>query len=208
MHRGDPQWRSQAERFSTYFENENIELVERGDLPEAVWEFFVGRHRQFTPPGGVDTSRLGEFQRVFLENGDIAYLASEEKQYDGSKESKEQCTYVYEARDGEKVGHGEIRWNDTSKDPFFVDKPFVGMTRTEEDFRREGLGLRRIKLMNAIAQMRYGKPLYSSTLMTREAKSVWGKLQEQGIAERFMEGDHERFVMQDHVAAQQSTPST
>ena len=97
-----------------------------------------------------------------------------------------------------KMGHSELRFNikcAEENEKYFKNKPFTGFTSTEESARRTGLGTRRIFLMNAYAQMNYGFPLYSDTAISEGAKKMWEKLVQQGKAERFKEGPHDRYVL-------------
>ena len=132
------------------------------------------------------------------DNGTLAYIALDKKEYesDGASES---LVYVVDSdNNGIEMGYGEIRYRPYSTDQFFHNKPFVGRTRTLEDFQRKGFGRRRLLIMAKVSKDKFGLPLHSDTVLSSEAaRSLWGSLVDEGLAERYLEDGHERFVMQD-----------
>ena len=101
--------------------------------------------------------------------------------------------YFFETRSDEQTGYSEMRLNTSNETEYFKNKPFIGITNTISKFRKTGLGERRIKLMTAMSQTLYNEPLCSDTNISPSAKRLWEKLEERGEAEKFMEGDHDRY---------------
>jgi hypothetical protein len=61
--------------------------------------------------------------------------------------------------------------------------PYVGYTYTFDGYRRRGYGTRRLHIMNALAQAKFGMPIYSSPAPRPRQRNVWEMLIKQGIAE-------------------------
>lgn len=61
--------------------------------------------------------------------------------------------------------------------------PVVGYTWTSEKFRKQGLGRRRLFIMNATSKARYDNALSSSGSPRISQRSIWEKLVKEGIAE-------------------------
>ena len=92
------------------------------------------------------------------------------------------------------MGSGELRKAITNQVEYFKDKPFVGSTRNEESGKGKFLGARRLEIMNAFSQMKYGLPLYSDTRMSPLAIDVWEGFVQSGKATKFKEGPNDRYV--------------
>ncbi|MDQ5883583.1 MAG: hypothetical protein QG654_497 [Patescibacteria group bacterium] len=181
--------KSKNEKTPQRFIFENISIDQVSD--NAI-KFFEGASQRFILP---EEYYPGNFEGLFLlkhENGDITYVATQIK-FD------EYNTYFFDTRDGEEIGHGELRFAKDSEDEFFKDKPFVGFTDTEENFRRQGLGERRLLEMGAYSRQIYNLPIYSDTLISENAKALWNKFVSLGMAEVFIENSggrsHERYVL-------------
>ena len=61
------------------------------------------------------------------------------------------------------------------------DRPFVDYTRTSEEYRRQGLGRRRLINMNAASQQFFNLPLYSSRVIQDDALRLWQDLEQEGL---------------------------
>lgn len=188
----------QLERFYTYFPDAHIEVIYNSALvPQTAMEFFEGHSKCLILPEDYHPRNFMAYFAISHANGDIAHAAQQTKIYSGSNNETEDLTYLYETRVGNKIGHGEIRMN-YKNSRYFASKPFVGFTKTEDDFLRQGLGIRRLKVMNGLTQMLYGLPLNSDTLLTDSARQVWLKLIGYGIAKKYSEpyigGEHERYA--------------
>ena len=116
----------------------------------------------------------------------------------------EESTYVVDTSDSQDIlGYSELRYCFADSRKFFRGKPFEQWSGTEKG-RRSGLSTRRIFVMNALSQMLYGLPLYSSTHFIHDTdekgeriqpqKLVWEKLVREGLARKFKERGQDRFV--------------
>lgn len=177
--------------FSRFFPDGQLMTIERSAIPARVKQKFEGKSRLFIPDSEYRPENFEKYMAIHHRNGDITYVAQQTKT-DSNDESTEQLTYFIETRNGEIIGHAEIRNHTSDPQPYFKDKPFVGYTYTEEPFRTQGLGTRRLLQMNAFTQAEYHLPLYSSTLNSEE--NLWDHLVVKGLARAFREGKHRRYV--------------
>jgi len=162
------------------------------EIPEAVRDHLERDSRKYIHPENYTPENFPKAQILNYENGDIGYLAEQDKTYDNTNET-ERLTFIVDTRDSVETGYIEIRFNLASKSKYFKNKPFVGVTRTYEDFENEGLGTRRLRVANAYVVAVYGLPLCSDSLMTEGARAVWDKLVASHEAEKFKEGTHDRY---------------
>lgn len=79
---------------------------------------------------------------------------------------------------GEMVGYGFVTF-------FNNGVARVGDTFTDEDHRRQGLGRRRLYLMNMLTNQLRGQVLYSGISIEPEAQSLWLRLVDEGVAEAY-----------------------
>lgn len=101
------------------------------------------------------------------------YIATTAPWEDGSKEV---LTLDLDEH-GERVGFGEI-WLRVG------ESPMVGYTETATG-TRQGLGLRRLLVMNYVAEQQAGELLHSGSQISPSAAGVWGKLISLGVAEPY-----------------------
>lgn len=90
-------------------------------------------------------------------------------------------------KDKKETGHAELRYNYSNPSPYFKDKPFIGYIATEDEFQRQGLGIRRHRIMNILALSIYAQVLHADTIMTEPELKVWKKLVELGEARHYLE---------------------
>ncbi len=175
------------EVFREYYPEGRLEAVKIEDIPKPALASLEERSQYLVHP---DRYKPGNFEDLYLivqPDGSRTYVASQTKQY-GAEGDVERLTFLAELDSkGEFAGYGEIRLGVSNKSDYFVDKPFVGFTKTEPGKARQGLGLRRLHEMNAVTEAQYGLPLYSDTLMTPDAERLWKKLVEKGDARAFEE---------------------
>ena len=171
---------------SPEFELEPITPV---DIPaEAARTFWVRSGRYTDSPRLI----LPEFSQLLRISGPgeiTTYIAEHSKAYAAVAEVESNAYVVDLDPDGRQVGAGEIRFALTNTRDFFRDKPFVGWTETEPGHQRQGLGKRRLLIMNLAATALYKHPLHSGTLMSDDAESLWQKLTADGLAEKYTEKD-------------------
>ena len=65
----------------------------------------------------------------------------------------------------------------------FENMPFVAYTTTSLEHLRQGLGMRRLQLLNALCLDLWSQVLRSSDSIRPEARGVWEKLCQMGLAE-------------------------
>jgi len=157
---------------------------EENDLNESFQEYFSeGTLIEIAPSEYDDdiVDALGSFQdevdyvqheeisfspthvyRIDHDNGDSTYAACYER-----KTKTWDVICILDTRDGKKIGIG---WIDHE------NMPVVGWTETTEDVRGQGIGIRRLREMNALAQAIYKKPLHSGEPLEVEAEKLWKNL--------------------------------
>ena len=104
----------------------------------------------------------------------------------GVKDSLMDRIYLHD-RSGtdEYLGHGEIDHETFDG----INKPTVGDSFTAVRRRKNGLGMRRLKMMDALSRMVYQTPLTSGVIIHTSEKNLWEKLVENGKAERIPSGE-------------------
>lgn len=164
-------------------------------VPENVAALFNWSARQLVDRGEISFNQLGELLGIWHDDETRTYAVSDNKTYpvDGTRE--ELIYLVNIDQDQQLIGYGEIRHPAKHHDPYFREKPFVGYTRTEREFRKRGFGRRRILEMGQFTMHAFGLPLYSSKLIRPKAKRLWQGLAEDELATAFVEGEHTRFVL-------------
>ena len=179
------------EVFERYFTEGEITKTRTVDMPDDVQEKIEALAMLYLHPDKYEPGNFHDVQKLTIAEGDEVFIASKNKDYgyDGVEES----TYIIDHREGEVVGYSELRWSLTDKREYFKHKPFVGYTLTVEEHQRKGLSERRLRIMNALSRQKYGHPIYSDTVILPEAKMMWKKLVLQGRAEKFKEGEHDRY---------------
>lgn len=149
------------------------------NIPENALKHFEGKSARFILSEKYIAGNFEEFYILHHTNEDLTYIGEQLKIYD--ENTKEKNIYFYETRNGEKIGHGEMRIG-TSEDSKVGTIPFVGYTKTEEEYLREGLGERRLREMSAYAKMKYNQSIYSDSLISAESENLWKKLVTEGKA--------------------------
>ena len=167
--------------------------------PDAI-NFFEGHSKLYVHPSEYTP---GNFERFFIIRHPphpllhSTYVAFQTKIYSTIKEEDrhDRLLYLYEtAESGVYLGHGEIRYADMNKTPYFRHKPVVGFTETKQYYWRKGLGTSRLLTMNALSHTLFGFPMHSSTTISDRARRIWLHLVEEGKACRFIEDKKERFA--------------
>jgi hypothetical protein len=173
-------------------QNKNFELhtISEDQVSPHIQAELLSRSELYTapsaPPLDIQDMNLLKFEHG---NGDTSYLGEHIKTYqNGQVESN---TYIVDInQDSRLTGKAEIRFAADREDSYFKNKPFVGWTETLEDFRGEGLGRRRLLVMNTASLALYGHLLHSGTLQHDPAVSkMWDRLVEEDLATRYSEVD-------------------
>lgn len=80
------------------------------------------------------------------------------------------------------------------KGPEHVSPPYVGYTETYPDHRKQGLGKRRLVIMNAVAISLYDLPLSSANQVSDPERRIWERLVVEGKAKSYKDGEYNRYV--------------
>lgn len=152
-----------------------------------------------------DNYRPGNFEKLFvISHADASktYVGVQTKTYGDEGDTERLMHLIDVGVDDQEIGHGEVRLyidGPKKESAYFKDKPFVGGTNTEDGSRGKGLGMRRLRMMNALTNMQYNLPLHSDTLQSPEAKRLWEKLVAEGAAKKYTEevGKNERYMFID-----------
>jgi len=178
--------------FQRFYPEGVLETATAESLSAQAISFFLGRSEVVVSNGPA--IKLDKILRV-RHKGGITNIARQNKHY---RETGmiEEFAYLFEVDSEETyTGHGMLSFNSTSAHPIFKNKPYAGATFTTEDFRRRHLGIRRLRVLNALSQALYGLPLHSDYNLCRTfARGAWRKLVERGEARQFQENKKERYV--------------
>jgi hypothetical protein len=173
-----------------------VESKVADSLPPVVNDFFEMRSRMYVLPENAKGVAGFDFMCTIdcAQDSILRYVGSERKIYD-TDGTDETLVNIIEVTVGSNkvLGHGEIRLGH-SEEPFFKDKPFVGFTRTNPEFLRQGLGMRRVFAMNHLTRLLFDLPLNSSTLLSEDAARLWQRLCTDNLAESYLEGDRKRYA--------------
>lgn len=181
---------------------ENLELDMMGicDMPSNTLAYFERRAKMYILP---ELYKKGNFEMLFRaslgpDDEVITHGSLQKKTIntgEGGSETYKLVDLFDTNEDNERLGRPEIVFNISSTDTYFLNKPFVGWNGTEEGCRRQGLGMRRLLLMNVLSLHLFDYPLNSDTNQQGGAKEMWEKLVSREVAEKYMQGRWERYVM-------------
>lgn len=166
---------------------EQIVDVHPLQVPGSAARLFSHESKFFIEPKTLQLSEFDRLMALNFDDGQTTYFAQHDQTYEDT-DSTERLIYLADINNrGNVVGSGEIRLSLTDSDPFFFNKPYVGSTSTQPEFRRRGLGRRRLLAMNAATLLMHNLVLHSDTLRTVEATRVWQKLVKDSLAETYWE---------------------
>ena len=140
---------------------------------------------------GKEFKKLLKIYKFSYSNGDNAWILIFQERHKDEK-STEKTIRIYEERDGEEIGMIEAKFftrldvDNHTHQKLLVIQPFVGNTFTNDGLRRQGLGTRRLTLLNELCKKFFKERLRSSTIRTDESTGVWENLVQKGLAEIFM----------------------
>lgn len=180
--------------FRKYFPTAQIDIVGSELIPQGVMDFFEHMSCLFIK---MEDHRPGNFEALFViehDSGDRTFVAQQTKTYSTNGDTEQLTYFVDTNSDDAVIGKSEMRRNISNKSDYYKDKPFVGSIYTLENYRKRGLGTRRLIVMNAVSQMLYGLALHSSTVVSDLAAAVWTRLVREGKARVYKEGVHDRFA--------------
>jgi hypothetical protein len=165
------------------------------DMPAAVRGFLEAEQAFELSPESANIT-VGQPQAIHFE-GLETYVLPIDVHADDAGVGEEVLYLVDTDAEGQKTGIGLVAKGRGGLARY--QKPYVGYTETDETHRREGLGLRRLRLMNRLALREYDQPLHSdpNADVSDEAKAVWLKLVNSGEAEFFHDEEYPRFRFRD-----------
>lgn len=159
------------EAFATYFSS--------GRIATASYDTFPNEFRNET---NIPSYRRALTFEIAHDDGGKTY---------GVRDSLIDRIYLHDRSDtDEYLGRGEIDHKTFDGE----NKPTVGDSVTTVQHRKNGLGMRRLKLMNALSRMVYQTPLTSGVIIHNSEKDLWEKLVGDDKAERIPSGkDPQRY---------------
>ncbi|HEY4964658.1 MAG TPA: hypothetical protein VIH90_08280 [Candidatus Saccharimonadales bacterium] len=136
-------------------------------------------------PRFVSVARVGIPQVVDYPDAGKTYLELYEELYDrgtpGITDFKS-LRLVDLSESGEVMGYGVVTlWTGAPPNDEMQTTPFVDITRTHDKFARQGLGRRRLLVMNAASRRFFNLPLSASSVITDDALRLWQKLEVDGL---------------------------
>jgi len=190
---------AECKEFARFF-NGDLSVAQANEINRKAMEMFERYSRRFILP---EEYRRGDFHQFFIvepaDSADKVYVAHQTKTYRGDKGVAERLVFLVEIRDSRNMGGGEIRFKFDSQENFFKDKPFVGFTYTEYDLCKQGLGTRRIAMMNGLTKVLFGLPLHSDVfdaVRPKESESPWKIQVKFGNAVRYEYGERHRYCFE------------
>ncbi len=187
---GDAPQESDAEVFHRYFPAGRIEPIT--ELPEAFIAE-VKPYAEYDDQSVFDYKKFQEVSRISHDDGSTTFVAryAIDQMLDGAPLNPQNIFLVDIDKNGETVGSGYVASNNH---PLYKGKPFVGYTDTKSGFEKQGLGRRRLFVMNALSQMSYRLPLHSGLSPSAPATRIWDSLVTEGIAIKSPQGIQNGYV--------------
>jgi len=174
-----------AKKFSTFYSEGILRSISACEIPEEPIYHFETH-------SSVTTDLADSFENNFegfyvIENNDNTkvFVAHRLKEIKQDKES----IYLFEMDDAHYFGYGELR-NTLSENL----NPFVWTNMTFSNHCRNGFGLRRLYLMNALSKTFFVKPLRSGDTLAKNAERLWKKLVEFGNAKEYVENNKKHYL--------------
>jgi hypothetical protein len=185
--------------FETHYLKGHMSPISLDEIPAMAMEQFEGYSSRFIPPYSYVERN---FERSFSINDDTkmtTYVVTQNKKYTDAEISFiEKQIYLFATDQGDVTLHSEIRFNITSEDRFFKDKPFVGYSGCESNFYYSddvlqkvwlSLGVEQVKVMNALSHAFFGLPIHSDTLLCAHEEPLWEELLRRGDIQSYIEGE-------------------
>ena len=161
------------ENFALYFPHAAIESISYNDLPYRIRKNLDGKD---------DCGLALQITHLDLSKTFVGENLSLEAVFLQDRDSKNKY-----------AGEGQIFLEAGNDEP---DIPVVGFTFTALKYRRNGLGKRRLQIMDAVTRSLYQDPLYSSGSPRPEQRSIWEHLVNEEIAEivKWQETKRYKFI--------------
>lgn len=178
-----------AESFKEYFPEAKFTKVGIMDVPDNVVELMISRSEMFVSP--EDSQPLIDFYSVEYKNGDISYISTHIKQY-RYPDIVDKMLYVVDSRHGDLMGYADVSFQIEGENTC-DEQPFILFIRTNDEFRRQGIGKRRLLTINVLSKMFFDSPIYSGGPITDKMRSIWEKMADNDEAIRIQNDDSIRY---------------
>lgn len=195
--------RNQRSIFESFFPGGRLTALNYSDLPECAKELFEYYSARFISPKHYRPENFHAIFAIPHPDGVTTLAAWQTKFDDSTFFGLETNVYLYDTtKAGEQVGKAEIRYNLTSRNPFFIAKPFVGWNETTPEHVNKGYGTRRLLVMNALCQTFFKLPLHSAERQIQSKRQahestetdLWDALVLRGLAYKYSEDGLSRYV--------------
>lgn len=142
-------------------------------LPLCINEVPNRARQTFERIGSEITAQSVALWALAHTNGDTSYISRVPGAINDESVCEEDTLIVDTDGHNLVTGFGEMRYFERFIGmPGLIKRPYVGYTRTIGP-KKQGLGTRRLFVLDAYARQTYGQPLYSGTHMEPEAISLW-----------------------------------
>jgi hypothetical protein len=165
------------------------ESLELNELPEAVIEQVrfeenmqeLSTVRQMNKPKVMDFGSAGK-----------AYIVADYCERDIGTFSKFYVVNEIDiSTDGNLMGGG-LSFLELDENGVETDDPYVQFSFTKPGYERQGLGLRRLIILNEINKKLFHRNLTSGSFIEPNIEALWQRLEQAGLAEK-IEENHYRF---------------
>jgi len=164
-----------SDLFNQYYPQGIISETQLELLPKSALNQFEGYSKRFILPKEYKKGNFEQLYKIQYNNNDQTFVATQNKTFD--------LIYLIDTnQENIKTGHGEIiiRRNHNLTN---IPDPcgLVAFIGTDDNFTRQGLGERRLCVMNALSQSLHNVPLYISGIIKSTGEPFFEKMSEKGL---------------------------
>lgn len=172
----------------TNYQTEHLSVIVADDVPEHV-AAAIYEHSSHNPPERAVIHAFRNIMRFDNDDGLVTYIAEREQRIDEDDELYDRSsTQLIDVDKGQTiVGRSHLVYVPEGTDAIDAGFPYVAYTETDPKKRKQGLGRRRLMVMNLLANTLHEQPLHSDSDWFREdeATSLWERLEQEGKAVRY-----------------------
>ena len=180
-------------KFHKYYSQGRIERTELDSIPLCALKLFEGYSMQLILPEDYVPRNFSNVLVLSHDNSYNTYIVSQIKRFHNVGTHTESLLYLGDVNSkNELLGKITLIFNLTSESVYFKNKPRVGFHETFIN-PRQGLGARRLRVLNALSMAIYDLPLNSDSLLMSYAGNLWEKLVSTGEAIKYKDGTNDRF---------------
>lgn len=178
---------------------DNFLPISAEQVPDVVTRTF----EESTHPNPKERLGLQAFKNLWIFDDDRAittYVGMYDRTLDedGLGPFEDTLTHVVDTDQDVVAGETIATYRHTEGDTFYSGTPTVDWTETNDQYLRQGLGIRRVQILDQVTQSVHDAPLHSAPSWNQEdaAEALWRRLVEAGKAEQYVDssGD-DRFRM-------------